>query len=81
MSARDGSMASKNTDPKPVEAALDAAVAETKRLVRELADTEETRDLLADLLALLVFTWRAGGDLGPIMTDVEATLDRLHRVN
>ena len=74
-------MAEQADDPKNLEVALDAATAETKRLVRELVDAEEARDLLADLLALLVFTWRAGGDLGPIMADVEATLDRLRRVN
>ena len=74
-------MASKNTDPNLVEAALDAALEETKRLSDELVQAEEGLLYATDLLKLLVRAWRSGDDLTPIVADVEAGLERLRRVN
>ena len=74
-------MASKNTDPNLVEAALDAALEETKRLSDELVQSEEALQIATELLTLLVQTWRTRGDLDPIIDEVEDTLRRLRRVN
>lgn len=67
--------------PDQLQTALDAAVEESLRLARELVDAEEGLKTLADLLALLVSTWRSGEDLGPVMGQVEETLRRLRQAH
>ena len=68
---------SEHPDAARLQMALDAATEETMRLTRELVDAEETVRLLAELLSELVVAWREGGDLGPLVAEVETTLARL----
>lgn len=66
---------------RQLEQALDAAVEESQRLARELVDAEEGLRIAADLVRLLVNTWRSGRDLGPVVDQVETTLQQLRRTN